>query len=402
MVTVKLQTSTSFRSLEKYLIILNSYYNLSVKTPSHVTISNWVKKVGYYQVEKPKDKADYWIIIIDESIQIGAEKLLLILGIRASEIDFTRGLTYKDVITVLQISKAGWNGVEISKEVQRAQSMLGKIKYAVSDRGASITKALKLCKIPQIHDITHRVGNILKKVYKNDEEFIKLTKQASVLAKRIQQTKWAFLLPPNQRTQSRFMNLKPVVKWSVKMLKYLEKELPDDFPLEKFNWLKGHENIINELDTVMSSIEEISILFKKKGMNKSTIKASVNILELLKNKRNLKIKEELTGYFQECTDAVLNTENKLCTSDIIESCFGKYKNNISKNSLCGITNLSLFIPASTCETGVKEISLVMESVQTKMIDKWTKRNIGESLLKKRRDALGVNKNRTNIKIQKRA
>ena len=127
------------------------------------------------------------------------------------------------MITVLQISKAGWNGVEISKEVQRAQSMLGKIKYAVSDRGASITKALQLCKIPQIHDITHRVGNILKKVYKKDEEFIKLTKQASVLVKRIQQTKWAFLLPPNQRTQSRFMNLKPIVKWSVKMLKCLEK-----------------------------------------------------------------------------------------------------------------------------------------------------------------------------------
>ncbi|MCK4662482.1 MAG: hypothetical protein KAT68_06435, partial [Bacteroidales bacterium] len=206
------------------MILFNTYYNLTIKCPTHVTISNWVKKVGYSQIHKPKKNADDWIIIIDESIQIGAEKLLLILGIRASEIDFTRALTYKDIVTVLQVSKSGWNAEKVSKEIQRAQTMLGKIQYAVSDKGASISKALELCQIPQIHDITHRVGNILKKVYKNDEEFINLTKQANILRKKIQQTKWAFLLPPNQRAQSRFINLRPVIKWSVKMLKYLEND----------------------------------------------------------------------------------------------------------------------------------------------------------------------------------
>ena len=28
---------------------MNIYYNLSMKAPTHVTISNWVKKVGYFQ-----------------------------------------------------------------------------------------------------------------------------------------------------------------------------------------------------------------------------------------------------------------------------------------------------------------------------------------------------------------
>ena len=271
MVTVKLQTSAGFRSIEKFMIILNSYYHLTTKTPSHVTISNWVKKAGYYQITMPKEKANDWILIIDESIQIGAEKLLLILGIRVSKIGFTRALNYKDITIISQVSKSGWNSELISEEIKKAEAQLGNIYYAVSDRGPSIRKALNLCNIPQIHDLTHRVGNILKKVYKNDNEFIDFTKQASALRLKIQQTKWAFLLPPNQRSQSRFLNLKPVIKWATNMLLYLKTDLPEDFPIEKFAWINKAKSIINELNTVMTNVEKIFTLLKNIGINKDTI-----------------------------------------------------------------------------------------------------------------------------------
>ena len=383
------------------MIILNTYHNLSIKSPTHVTISNWVKKAGYYQIQKSKTKADDWIIIIDESIQIGAEKLLLILGVRESEIDFTKALSFYDVVPVLQVSKAGWNGEEIEKEIRKAQSILGKIKYAVSDRGGSINKALKLCQIPQIHDITHRAGNILKKFYKEDAEFIEFTKKATRLRVKIQQTKWAYLLPPNQRSQSRFLNLKPIVKWAINILEYLQREdenLPDDFPYEKFDWLKGHQEIITELALVISCIEEISVSLKSQGLNKSVIEKSEETLTQLKSKRIEKIKDELLNYFKECSEAVPKSKTLLCTSDIIESCFGKYKNNISKNSLCGITDLSLYIPASTMETGINEIHKIMESVTVEDVKKWTQVNIGQSNLKKRREALGKKKKGAKIKM----
>lgn len=383
------------------MIILNTYHNLSIKSPTHVTISNWIKKAGYYQIQKPKSKADDWIIIIDESIQIGAEKLLLILGVRESETDFTKALNFHDVVPVLQVSKAGWNGKEIEKEIRKAQSMLGKIKYAVSDRGGSINKALKLCQIPQIHDITHRAGNILKKIYKSDTEFVEFTKKAARLRVKILQTKWAYLLPPNQRSQSRFLNLKPIVEWAINILEYLQREggnLLDDFPHEKFDWLTGYQEIIKELALTISCIEEISVSLKNQGLNKSVIKKSGEILTSLKSQRTEKIKEELLNYFKECSEAVPNSETLLCTSDIIESCFGKYKNNISKNSLCGITDLSLYIPASTSETGVNEIQTIMESVTIKDVKKWTQVNIGQSNLKKRREALGKKKKGAKIKM----
>ncbi len=281
--------------------------------------------------------------------------------------------------------------------------MVGKIKYVVSDRGSSISKALKLSMIPQIHDITHRFGNILKKVYKNDNEFVGFTKKAAGLRVKIQQTKWAYLLPPNQRSQSRFLNIKPIVKWAESMLEYMqegEQYLPCDFPHEKFDWLPEYQDIIYELNLVLSCIEEISVSIKNHGLQKLKTGKYSKTLKILKDHRTVAIKEEILSYFNECFEVVSNANKILCTSDIIESCFGKYKNNISKNSLCGITDLSLYIPASTCKTGINEIHTIMESITIKDINKWSKSNIGESYLKKRKKILYVNKKGTKSKLLK--
>lgn len=52
------------------------------------------------------------------------------------------------------LSKQGWDAETIKDEIKIAEKKLGKIMYAVSDRGSSIKKALELCNIRQIHDIT--------------------------------------------------------------------------------------------------------------------------------------------------------------------------------------------------------------------------------------------------------
>ena len=94
---VKLLTSISFRSLSKQVVILKLYVQVIQETPSRTTIQNWVEKIGYYQLTRQKEKANDWVIILDHSIQLGQEKILVILGIRQSNIDFTRPLQYQDL-----------------------------------------------------------------------------------------------------------------------------------------------------------------------------------------------------------------------------------------------------------------------------------------------------------------
>lgn len=382
---------------------------MTIKVPTHVTISTWVKKVGYYQLSQPKEIAGDWVIIIDESIQIGAEKLLLILGIRDSKIDFSRPLNFQDVLPILQISKSGWNAQKVKIEIERAKEILGSIKYAVSDKGSSINKGLELCGIPHVHDITHRIANILKKVYKNDNEFTCYLDKLSTLRLQIQQTKWAHLLPPQQRSQSRFLNLKPMMEWGIKILGYLEKygekgENRDETGAikEKLQWIIEKEAFIREINQVLDVINKIFKLVKNQGICKETVIKCNQFVDELKSTRGEKIKEEIMLYLNEVITTIKGEKRILCTSDIIESAFGMYKNNISKNALNGITNLSLCIPANTNKIEPIEIKQIMEMVEIKMIKKWTEENIGDSILRRRKRAFAKQINGVKTVIGKAA
>lgn len=60
-------------------------------------------------------------------------------------------------------------------------------------------------------------------------------------------------------------------------------------------------------------------------------------------------------------------EKLLCCSDIIESTFGKYKNEISKNLMTGITDLALIIPAFTSNLSVEEVQKAIDYCTVKDI-----------------------------------
>jgi len=67
-------------------------------------------KLGYYNLTKKQIIANDWIYIIDHSIQLGKEKLLLILGIRAKDLPKDRALKYEDTeIIDLQPVKTSTN-----------------------------------------------------------------------------------------------------------------------------------------------------------------------------------------------------------------------------------------------------------------------------------------------------
>ena len=75
--------------MSKIIIVCHVYFKFHCSAPSFSTGLLWVKKLGYYQLQQSKEQANDWIIIADESIGIGQEKLLVVLGIRRCNIDFS-------------------------------------------------------------------------------------------------------------------------------------------------------------------------------------------------------------------------------------------------------------------------------------------------------------------------
>ncbi len=106
-------------------------------------------------------------------------------------------------------------------------------------------------------------------------------------------------------------------------------------------------------------------------------------MDKLKTGKGKVFKEKMNEYFIEMRKIVSESENVLCSSDIIESAFGKYKNYISNNKMVGITNLVLCIAAFTSKLEETEVYEALEKTTIKDIKIWTEENIGKTLLRKR-------------------
>lgn len=376
--------------MSKQTAILNLHIEQITEEPTNITIMNWVKKLGYYQLNKPKEKADDWIIIPDHSIQLGPEKLFVVFGVRESKIDFSRPLQYQDLTPLLLTSKTKWTGKIIQPIIVGLENELGKIKYAVGDYGSDIRKGLELAGIKHVHDITHHIGNIIGKLYGQDLSFNDLTKRMSEMRVKLAQTASASIIPPKQRKKSRYLNIDAISKWAIKALRLAKDKSvcqSDNHVIENLLWIRKHELFIKELANINEVILKIEKILKHNGITKATIKSCEKVLDDLSSQKGEILKFKMKEYFKSIQKLLPKTKTILCSSDIIESTFGKYKNYVSSNPMACLTNLSLSIAAFTSSLEKNEIKLALENVKIKDINNWTKVNIGQSMLKKRRALL---------------
>ena len=381
----KLWTSASFRAVSKMFSVTNLLLKIACNNPTHTTIINWVHKIGYYQLSRKKEKEDDWIIVLDHSIQLGKDKVFVILGIREKNIDFSKPLQFQDLLPLREISKDKWNGDLVKETLSELKEEIGQIKYAVGDYGSDIKKGLKLAEIPHIHDITHKIALILEKLYEEDKQFKKLTVGMSAMRNKFSQSGIAHIIPPSQRSKSRYQNINIISDWCMKAIISIEDKKTDNAIKKRLKWLKRYKDFIEELSNLNHVICAIEKIVKSFGVSKSTVKECVKLMGSIKGEKSLIFKDELIKYFEETMTLLPQTENILCTSDILESAFGKYKNYVSKNPMAGITNLVLAIAAFTSKLEQKEIKDALEKVKTANVKEWTKKFIGKTLLQKRRE-----------------
>ncbi len=385
----KLITSVSFRAISQLFSIFALCMNLNVRTPSHTTVMNWVHKIGLYQLTRKKKKADDWVILLDHSIQLGREKLFVVLGIRESEIDFTRPLRFQDLVPLLLVAKAKWNLEEARDCLLEVKAEVGNIIYAVGDYGGDIKKGLELAEIKHVHDLGHRIALILQKIYKKNEIFQEFMRELAQMNKKLAQTEFAFIIPPKRKEKSRFQNIGKIITWAIKVLKRLRGRKIEKGVRDKIRWVKKYQQLIEELSEINAVTREIEKILKSNGLSEKTVKRCNRILKNLTTENGKIVAKEIAEYLKESISLLPENDTILCSSDIIESSFGKYKNYLSNNSMAGITNLVLCIAAFTCSLEKCEIKEALETTTVADVKCWTDKNVGKTLLQKRREFLAA-------------
>jgi hypothetical protein len=368
----------SLRSTRNCVLQMTLIFGLNFKVPSHTSIRNWACKCGYHRAVDGAglpDAADQkWVLWVDESITMGGQKLLLILGRPIDDWAFESAPTIANVY-VMGLKLAGeWKSEAVVIEIE-AVAKQHKIAYIVSDKGHNLVKSYELGGFLHIPDLTHVVAKALERIYSKAEAFISFTSKCGMLRKKwnLSQKKCAYM-PPSQRGKVRFANIYPIIEWSDKALKKIASS-PETIPLDvllETKFLAENRDMIYELLALHQAIHLISKLLKNKGFSDENANEVIQILASISETENTK---KFVVEMHEWLHAVEKIRQKtgyktvFCCSDVIESTFGKFKTKININSPFGMTEFVFTIANFGADFTKEEICAALEKIKLLTLQK---------------------------------
>lgn len=367
-------------------------------SPSWYTGRLWLMKLGLYKLNETKVQANDWIWIADHSIQLGTEKVLVVLGIRAINIPEERALAFSDMIPLGLFISKNTNGEKVAEQLQGLAKEYGEPMHIVSDGGPDLKSGIdtfinRSSNTKFIYDIKHKIAIHLKKLLSSDKSWLSFCELCSKAQGYMRQTDNAALAPPNQRSKSRYMNIDRLINWAKKVLTLEQSEVIELFDKKKY------DSCLSWLNTYKSDIESWERLMRISELVVKHV-ATYGIYSGIKDAMWLECEAMSTCQLsQQLTDLVVQdiatNEGKLKpgyktigSSDVIESLFGCYKNLEKQQAASGFTSLILAIPALVGDKSKAIVKKAMEGIKIKHIKSWVRENIGLSVQAKRKLCMG--------------
>ena len=378
------QGNCSLRCCSKMLGIMSFVLELELNFPCANTIQNWEKKLGHYRLGHEYESKGNWIIILDESIVMGEQKLLLVLGVNMDGYKFGKPLCFSQVSVLdMGISKT-WKGEGISIRLEALKEKGFNFEYGVSDGGKNLLKALRMNGIYRIPDCTHAIGNLLKNQYAKNKGFMDFIGHCALLRRDVYMGRNTAIIPPKQRKKGRFLNLSPLSSWAYKMLLLLgskESGLTDS-QREKLLWLEGYRKLIHEMKKHCEAMNRIFQILKTDGLDKVTSQKCKVVLE--EHGCSPFFSTGVNQYLDDSLGIIEKNHPLVCCSDIIESVFGKYKNLLGNSTQKMINDNCLAIPNFNQDFEIEEIKAAMEKIKIVDLLKWKNGNSPSNLITEKR------------------
>lgn len=372
-VILHIQHNVSLRACSAALYEVAQLYGHHIKRISASTIRSWSRRMGHYYLQMQLAAGSY-VLIADESILIGNQKLLVLLAVAQANFCRIVPLTMSDVVVLHVESATSWKGADIAAIIQQKSQPPGvRFTYAVSDKGSNLRKAFSLCQLPYIEDVTHRLANEARLLFEQDASFNDFLAQQQLTRAKWALSQYAPYLPPNARKKARFHQLLTSAQWAGRVLAQWS-VLPAEVQTE-LAYVRRHESLIKVLQHVQEIVDSFSKVVKYKGISAFSVRCWVTIRRALKaswQQQGLAMSEGVAGflggldaYLAQSLSAVTEQDAILCCSDVIESMFGKYKYGGKGKQV--ITDESVKVAAFGRSIGLADVESAMGSIRHKFL-----------------------------------
>jgi hypothetical protein len=377
-------------------------WGVDFPVPHFTTVRFWLLRLAYHKLRRPKEQTSDWVWITDHSNQIGQEKCFVILGVRLSQLpppgpDFPLRLSQMEPIELEPVTVSDKEVVYRQLEANIAKT--GVPRAIIDDQGGDLAGGVALfCQAHpetiEIYDVSHKAACLLKARLEHDEQWKTFAAKAGQTKCTVQQTEWAFLIPPSQRIKARFMNLQPLITWAVNTLALLDDPGPEVLKYgtrerleEKLGWLRQFREPLKDWSEMQQTIDVALQFVRTQGLYRGAAK---NLRKLLRELRvgasAAKLRDDLTEFIARQAQPLKAGERLPGTSEVIESAFGKFKTIERDQAKGGFTGLLLALAACVAERTHEVVHETLQKTRTKEVIAWIKTKLGDTVGSKRRNA----------------
>jgi hypothetical protein len=396
-----LADAISVRGASRATQTMKTAFQLPLAVPEWHTGRLWLQRLGYYKLTRPKEQANDWIWIADHTVQIGAEKCFVILGLRQRDLPpVGRCLRHQDVELLALLPVAKSNQAVVQGQLEATVAKTGVPRLIVGDHGSDLKAGVEnFCQEhPEtsfIYDIKHKTAAVLKRELAHDATWLEFTRLATHTKNCLQQTALAHLVPPNQRTKARYMNIDVLVQWGQDVLALLDSrqpaaaaQCPGQQLQAKLGWITRFRQPLAEWGELLQLTSGTADFVRRQGLyGKVHLQLAAQLQELAHTARTQRVRTELVAFVAQESAKAHAGERLLGSSEVIESVLGKLKHLEQDQATSGFTGLLLSLGAMVSATTADVILQALESVPTQEVLDWCKETLGPSVQAKRRRAL---------------
>lgn len=394
-----------FRATSTALRIVFGHVGIEDRVPHHDSIRSWMCRAGVAEMKSSFNEEDDTLWLSDHSSQIGAEKVLTIVGMNVKDLPPKgRALKLTDVRVLSVVPGTKWKKDDVGKVYLKTAEQNGVPRDLICDGATELRdpaqKLEKIGKKPNvIGDMKHRAANILEKVVGKDERFVEFQKQVGLTRNRVQQTELSHFSPPPMKQKSRFMNLGPLLRWGTMVCSHLRhptsrgrQGITDDRMQEKLGWVEAYSEDLASWNQCQELINVTLKFVNSQGIYQGASQQLASLLEQTTSHwpkhcpAGDAVIKGLIEHALQTESCLRENERGWGSTELLESLYGQYKHLEGQHSKGGFTGLLAALPALTVDWTAAIVRQHLARVSVREMKDWVKDNLGQTLASRRAEA----------------
>jgi hypothetical protein len=394
---VNLARAIGLRAAARVLKIFWQWLGVKQPLPAWTTIRTWLLRVGLAALREPIERADDWVWMSDHSNQIGPEKALVVLGVRASQLPPPgKTVRHEDVHLLTVRPGTAWKREDVAAVYGELAEQYGTPRAVLCDGAVELRDGAKCLqnKRPDtivLNDFKHKAAIFLKAAVGDLPRFAEFNTHLGKTRSAIQQTELAHLTPPAQKNKARFMNLASTLDWAAAVLWLLDHPeaqsriaLTTERLEDKLGWLRSFAVELAEWRECQQVISAGVTFINEQGLFRGAgIQLRAAMGKNQKHAASQQLAQRLVDFVTTAENSLKDQERLPMSTEILESTFALYKQLERQHSKGGFTSLLAGFGALLKTATNESIRRAFSTVSVKKVRQWARDNLGDTLTSKR-------------------